>query len=171
MSNKLTAGAAFPLTELPKIGGGALTLGGKKDRWTLLIIYRGKHCPRCKKYLNQLQQMLPAWDEAQFDVAVISADVEAKAAADQAEFGWTFDLGYGLTKPQMRAMGLYISEPLSAAEADGLFAEPAMFGITPDGIAQIISINNAPAVRPDLVELLDGMIFTLANNRPVRGMA
>jgi len=33
-----------------KLGGGDITVGGPKDNWTLLVVYRGKHCPRCKKY-------------------------------------------------------------------------------------------------------------------------
>lgn len=168
---KLAAGALFPGISLPNLDGGEITLGGAKDRWTLFIIYRGKHCPRCKKYLNQLNTMLSDWDKAGFDVVVASADTEEKAAADKSKFGWSFELGHSLSMEHMRALGLYISTPLSDAETDRPFSEPAMFGINPDGKAQIISINNAPAVRPDLVELLDGMIFTVENNRPIRGIA
>jgi len=34
-----------------------------------------------------------------------------------------------------------------------------------------VDISNGPASRPDLEELLDGMIFNIDNNRPVRGTA
>lgn len=170
-SEKMKAGAIFPVLTLPNVAGGDITLGGAKDRWTLFIVYRGKHCPRCKKYLNQLETMLSDWDKTGFDIVVASADPEENALADKAEFGWSFPLAYGLTMEHMRVLGLYVSTPLSDAETDRPFAEPALFGINPKGEAQIISINNAPAVRPDLVELLDGMIFTVEHNRPIRGIA
>ena len=71
----------------------------------------------------------------------------------------------------MRALGLYISDPLSEAETTDRFAEPGAFGIRPDGTLMLVDISNGPAARPDLDELLDGMIFNIENNRPVRGTA
>ena len=68
-------------------------------------------------------------------------------------------------------MGLYVSEPLSNGETDQLFAEPGTFAIRPDGSLMLADISNGPAARPDLVELLDGMIFNIENDRPVRGTA
>lgn len=126
--------------------------------------------PRCKKFLGKLNAALDAWTEV-LDVVVVSADTEEKALADKAEFGWKFDLCYGMTEPQMRALGLYVSEPLSEAETTGLFAEPGAFGLRPDGTLLLVDISNGPAARPDLEELLDGMIFNIEKNRPVRGMA
>ena len=141
-------------------GAPAITIGQPKERWTMLFVYRGKHCPRCKRYLNKLSDALPEWQEA-MDVVVVSADTLEKAQADKEEFGWKFDLCYGLTEPQMRALGLYVSEPLSEAETTGLFAEPGAFGIRPDGTLMLVDISNGPAARPDLVELLDGMTFNI----------
>lgn len=136
----------------------------------MLFVYRGRHCPRCKRFLNKLNDALAAWT-AEMDVVVVSADTEDKARADQAEFGWDFELGYGLSEPQMRALGLYVSDPLSEAETDTRFAEPGAYGIQPDGTLMLVDISNGPAARPDLEELLDGMKFNIANNRPVRGTA
>ena len=136
----------------------------------MLIVYRGKHCPRCKRYLNKLNDALSSWTEI-MDVLVISADTKEKALADKEEFGWNFDLGYGLTEAQMRSLGLYVSEPLSDAETTGLFAEPGTFAIRPDGSLMLVDISNGPASRPDLDELLDGMKFNIENDRPVRGTA
>ena len=105
------------------------------------------------------------------DVVVVSADGEEKAKADQQEFGWDFDLGYGLTVEQMQSLGLYISKPLSNSETTHLFAEPGTFAIRPDGSLMLVDISNGPAARPDLEELLDGMKFNIENNRPARGTA
>lgn len=136
----------------------------------MLFVYRGKHCPRCKRYLNKLNAVLPAWTEV-MDVLVVSADTREKAQADMNEFGWDFDLCYGMSEAQMRALGLYVSEPLSEAETTENFAEPGAFAIRPDGTLMLVDISNGPAARPDLEELLDGMIFNITNNRPVRGTA
>jgi hypothetical protein len=71
----------------------------------------------------------------------------------------------------MATLGVYVSDPLTASETDRRFAEPGIFVIRPDGSILLISISNGPSARPDLEELLDGMIFTKENNRPPRGTA
>ncbi|MFW2589742.1 redoxin domain-containing protein [Sagittula sp. SSi028] len=164
-------GAPITPLDIPLAGKGkTTTVGGDTGRWTMLFVYRGKHCPRCKRFLNKLEAMLPEW-QAHMDVVVTSADPEDRALADQAEHGWTFDLGYGLTVDQMRDLGLYVSNPLSEAETDAPFAEPGAFALRPDGTLMLVDISNGPAARPDLAELLDGMIFNITNDRPVRGTA
>jgi peroxiredoxin len=153
----------------PKPGGGSIDIGGARDAWTLFVVYRGKHCPRCKAYLNTLEDMQSEWADAGFDIVVVSADTEEKAVADLAEFGWTFPLGYGLDEDQMSTLGLYVTEPLSDAETDRRFAEPGVFVLRPDGSLLLVAISNGPSARPDLAALLDGMIFTKENDRPPRG--
>jgi peroxiredoxin len=168
---KPNVGAQIIETSFPSVEGQeTFTIGNKKERWTMLFVYRGKHCPRCKRYLNKLNDALSSWTEV-MDVVVVSADTQEKAKADKEEFGWTFDLGYGLSEKQMRDLGLYVSEPLSEAETTGLFAEPGAFAIRPDGSLMLVDISNGPAARPNLEELLDGMKFNIDNDRPVRGTA
>ena len=169
-ASKPRADAPVERMSFPSVDGGDITIGAPKDRWTMLFVYRGKHCPRCKKYLAKLNAALASWTEV-LDVVVVSADTKDKALADRDEFGWTFDLGYGLTEAQMRSLGLYVSEPLSEAETTGLFAEPGAFGIRPDGTLMLVDISNGPAARPDLDELLDGMRFNIEKDRPARGTA
>jgi len=168
---KPNVGSPIAPFELPALGmENTITIGGKKQRWSILFVYRGRHCPRCKKFLNKLNAVLPSWTD-QMDVMVASADNAEKAAADKAEFGWDFNLAYDLTEDQMRALGLYVSSPLSEAETNANFAEPGVFAMRPDGTLMLVDISNGPAARPDLEELLDGMIFNITNDRPVRGTA
>lgn len=156
---------------LPMVGSDqTVIIGGDKPRWSMFFVYRGRHCPRCKRFLNKLNAVLPDWSEY-MDIIVASADTGEKAMADKAEFGWDFDLCYGLQESQMRALGLYVSSPLSDAETDANFAEPGAFALRPDGSLMLVDISNGPAARPDLEELLDGMIFNITNDRPVRGVA
>lgn len=166
---KPVAGHILEEMRFPKLGGGTLSIGGARDNWTLFVVYRGKHCPRCKAYLNTLCEMQDQWTNAGFDIAVVSADPEEKAQADQAEFGWTFPLGYDLSQDQMHTLGLYVTEPLSEAETDRRFAEPGVYVVRPDGSLLLIALSNGPSARPDLAALLDGMIFTKENDRPPRG--
>ena len=59
----------------PNVGSEkAVSIGQPKDRWTMLFVYRGKHCPRCKRFLNKLNAALPAWSDL-LDVVVVSADI------------------------------------------------------------------------------------------------
>lgn len=163
-------GTLFPEMTFPKVGGGQLSVAGQRDRWSMLIVYRGRHCPKCKAYLGKLSNMIGAWDKM-LDVVVVSADPLEKAMADVAEFGWAFDLGYGLTEDQMSQLGLYVSDPLSEAETDARFAEPGTFAFKPSGELMLVDISNGPAARPDLDMLLGGMQFNIENDRPVRGTA
>lgn len=167
---KPVPGQPIPALTFEKLGGGHVNIGGARDRWLMLVVYRGKHCPRCKKYLNKLNDMLADWQSI-LDVVVVSGDPVEKAAADQNEFGWDFDLCFGLTEQDMRALGVYVTDPLSDAETDRRFAEPGIFVIRPDGDLMLVDISNGPASRPDLDELLDGMRFNISNDRPTRGMA
>lgn len=171
MSHKPRVGEIIETFDISSVNSDEpITIGGTKNRWTMLVVYRGRHCPRCKRYLNKLNDMLSSWTDV-MDVFVISADTKEKALADREEFGWNFELGYGLTVDRMRELGLYISEPLSEAETTDLFSEPGTFAIRPDGSLMLVDISNGPAARPDLDELLDGMKFNINNDRPVRGTA
>ncbi|GFE66083.1 redoxin domain-containing protein [Litoreibacter roseus] len=168
---KPEAGGPVPHLTFPKLGGGEIAIGGARDRWTLFVVYRGKHCGRCKRYLTGLEKMKSDWENAGFEIAVVSADPKGKAQADKDAFGWSFDIGFDLSEAQMQDLGLYISDPLSPDETDRRFAEPGVFCIRPDGTYQIVALSNGPSARPDLTELLDGMIFTIENDKPARGTA
>lgn len=171
-SKKADAGVVLPSFSAVSVDTGeSLKIAVPSGKWQLIVVYRGKHCGRCKKYLNSLQTMLPAWNDAGIDVIAVSADSREKAQMDVAEFGWTFPVACELSESEMKKLGVYISDPISPDEADGRFAEPAVFVLRPDGVVQIASLSNGPAARPELAELLDGMIFTIKNDRPARGMA
>jgi peroxiredoxin len=165
---KLQAGSEFPTLSVPKVGGGDVALGGR-DRWQAIVVYRGKHCPLCRKYLKTLDNLLDDFQRAEIGVIAVSADPREKAESETAEEGWRFPVGYDLTIDQMRTLGLYISDPRSPQETDRPFAEPGVFVVNADGKAQVIDISNAPYSRPDLANLLNGLKRTRELNNPVRG--
>lgn len=170
MSSKLEAGSTMPEISLPKVGGGAIQLGGP-GRWQLIVVYRGKHCPLCKKYLATLQELKPDYDASDTEVVAVSTDPREKAEAQASDEGLSMPIGYDLSIAQARDLGLYISNPRSPQETDAPFAEPGTFVINPDGHLQIIDISNAPFSRPDLAALLRGLNFIREKNYPIRGTA
>lgn len=166
--SKLQAGSEFPTLSMPKVNGGELTLGGR-ERWQAIVIYRGKHCPLCRRYLKSLDNLLDEFAKAGIAVAVASADPKEKAESQAVEEGWRFPVGYDLTLEQMRTLGLYISDPRSPQETDRPFAEPGLFVVNAEGRVQVVDISNAPYARPDLAGLLSGIKNTREKNNPVRG--
>jgi peroxiredoxin len=167
-SSKMAAGAVFPAMSWPVVDGGVINPSADEG-WRILIVYRGKHCPLCKTYLNTLYELLPEFRAIGVSVYALSADTQAKALADVEEHGWKLQVGYDLTPDQMRQLGLYVSNPRSPEETDRQFAEPGLFVINPAGRTQIIDISNAPFVRPELGGLLFALKYLTANDYPIRG--
>jgi peroxiredoxin len=167
-ATKLQAGSRMPEVLLPQVGGGHLSLDADQT-WKLVVVYRGKHCPLCRAYLKTLDGLLAQFKEIKTDVAVVSGDPKDKAEIEAQEEGWRFPVGYDLSLDQMRALGLYISEPRSPQETDRPFAEPGLFVVNPQGNIQIVDVSNAPFARPDLNALLRGLKFVQERQYPIRG--
>jgi peroxiredoxin len=156
------------MVSMPKVGGGELILGGK-GRWQTIVVYRGKHCPLCRRYLKSLDNLFDEFAKADIGVVTASADPREKAESQASEEGWRFPVGYDLTLEQMRTLGLYISDPRSPQETDRPFAEPGLFVVNPAGAVQVVDISNAPYARSDLASLLSGIKNTREKNNPIRG--
>ncbi len=165
----LMPGGHLPAVSIALVGGSTATPGTNAGVWELLVVYRGRHCPRCKTYLDKLQGLLPKLRELGVEVLAVSADPVEKAEADIAEFGWTFPLGYNLAIADMHHFGLYVSDPAQAGETDRPFAEPGIFVINPDNQIQVLSTSNAASCRPDLDVLAHGIEMAITKNMPIRG--
>lgn len=172
-TNKIHAGAAFPTVDVHAADGSVEDIGRPKgdNDWKLVVVYRGKHCPLCTKYLNQLEQHVARLAEIGVDVAAVSGDSAAQLEAHREKLEVTFPLYYGLTIGQMQELGLYISHPRSPEETDHPFAEPGLFVINADGNVQVVDISNNPFVRPELEALVSGLAWIRDpdNNYPIRG--
>lgn len=168
MPERLKAGESTPELTLPLVGGGEARLGGS-GRWQLAIVYRGKHCPLCRKYLGRLEELKDRFAAIDTEILLVSGDPEEKASATREEWGLQLPVAYGLTVEQMERLGLYVSEPRSPQETDRPFAEPAVLVTNPDGRLQIVEVSNAPFARPDLEGLAGGLAFVQDKNYPIRG--
>lgn len=167
-TQKLAAGATFPTLSVARVGGGDLT-PGRQPGWSMVVVYRGKHCPICKKYLGTLDGLLDDFSARDVEVMAVSADPKDRATAQVKDEGWKFPVGYDLSVAQMQQLGLYVSSPRSPEETDRPFAEPGLFVINPQGQLQIIDVSNAPFARPELSGVLDGIKFVQDKQYPIRG--
>ncbi len=158
----------MPSLTLPKLGGGTLSIGST-DGWQMVVVYRGKHCPICRRYLKELDGHLDEFAAMGVDVVAISADPLEKAETEARDEGWRFPVGYDLSMEQMRGLGVYVSQPRSPEETDRPFAEPGLFVVNPDRNIQIVDVANSPGARPALPILLLGLKFTMENKVPPRG--
>lgn len=167
-NHQLAAGSAFPDMSFARVGGGQIN-PSEGSGWRMLVVYRGKHCPLCKQYLDTLEGLRGDYAGAGIEVMAVSTDPTEKASSEVAEQGWSFPVGYDMSMDQMKALGLYVSSPRSPEETDRPFPEPGTFVINPEGKLQIIDVSNAPFSRPDLKGLLDGLKFIQENDYPIRG--
>lgn len=170
---KLTAGAAFPLISVPRLGGGKVILGQPTapHDWQLIIVYRGKHCPMCTRFLTELNEALTAFNDLGVDVVAVSADPQNKAQDQMGPLNVGYHVGYDLSLEQMQKLGVYISNPRSPEENDRPFAEPGAFVVNDTGKLQLVDLSNAPFLRPHIPTLVSGVgyIRNPENNYPIRG--
>lgn len=172
-TNKLKAGDSFPAISLQALNGDNVTLGRPQNGadWQMVVVYRGKHCPLCTRYLNEIEKLKADFLALGVDIVAVSADSQEQATAHFEELTVSYPITYGLSISQMKALGLYISNPRSAQETDHPFAEPGLFVVNEKGQVQVIDISNGPFVRPEPDVLLSGLGFIRnpENNYPIRG--
>ena len=99
-TSKLSAGDKFPKIEVKTLAGETITLGEAKNgaSWQMIVVYRGKHCPLCTKYLSKISEMKDDFSKAGVEIVAVSADTEEKAILQTKDkLGLTFDIGYDLS--------------------------------------------------------------------------
>lgn len=172
MSTQAKIDKPFPTIWLQTLSGKSLALGQPpQGKWQLLVIYRGLHCPICKKYLGQINDMKADFDKLNVQIVAVSTDPEEKAKKLASESGLDFELAYGLSIDQARDLGLYISSPLDSAETDQPFAEPGLFFIRPDSGLHFGEVSSAPFCRPDLEMIKMGISAIQEKDYPPRGIS
>lgn len=127
-THKFIAGDVFPTIQLPTLDNNLINLSEPQNGadWKLVVVYRGKHCPLCTRYLNELETLKSRFLELGVDIVAVSADSEAQLTSHMTQLSVNFPIAYGLTIEQMQVLGLYISEPRSEQETDHIFAEPGL---------------------------------------------
>lgn len=165
-------GTVVPSLSLPTVGGGRFDLAASQPRtFSLLVFYRGRHCPICKTYLADLERKLDAFAELGVEVVAISTDTQEVAEATKCE--WEIErmpLAYDLGIDEARAWGLFISSAIKAEEP-AQFAEPGLFLVRPDQTLYCASIQTMPFARPAFADVLKAVAFVTDKDYPARGDA
>lgn len=164
-----------PSLDVPLVGGGTWRLSEQKpENFTLVVVYRGLHCPICSRYLADLESKLDAFAERGVSVVAISSDSAERAA--EAKEKWKLPrlaLGYGLGLDEGRRWGLYVSsghgKTTVGIEEPALFIEPGLFLVRPDGTLYFGTVQTMPFARPAFGDILQALDFVIARNYPARG--
>lgn len=169
MSPKLTPGQMTPALTLPLAGGGIWDLAAQTPALlSMIVVYRGYHCPVCKGYLQKLNALAADFAAQGVSLVAVSMDSAERAASAKAE--WALDhlpIAYGMSEATAQAWGLWVSASIKEAEA-AIFAEPGLFWVLPDGKLYLIDIANMPFARPDL-DLLLSKLGAVKAGYPPRG--
>lgn len=171
-NQKIEAGADFPALWVSSLDASARVDISRPDggyAWRMVVVYRGRHCPMCTRYLNQLTTYAPRLREIGVDVVAVSGDSAAQLTEHLERLNINYPIYHGLTVEQMRQLGLYISSPRSPKETDHPFAEPGVFVINERGTVQVVDISNNPFVRPSLDVLTSGLSWIRSHEYPIRG--
>lgn len=168
---RLIPDSLAPTLSVKLVGGETYTLAkATPENFSLVVFYRGLHCPMCRKYLTNMNKLADAFAGEGVDLIAISMNDQDTATQTKDEWGLDkLRIGYGLDEATAEAWSLYISSAIRDTEAT-VFCEPGLFLIRPDGRIFLLNITNMPWGRPVLDELLEKIPFALERNYPARGV-
>ncbi len=164
-----------PALSVPTIGGDMWTLAEQSpESFTLIVFYRGLHCPICSRYLGDLDRKLGQFADQGVSAIAISSDTQERAGKTRQDWKLgALTLGYGLSLDSARTWGLFIStskgKTSAGIEEPALFIEPGIFFVRPDNTLYWSSIQTMPFARPSFAEILAGLDIVLTHDYPARG--
>lgn len=146
----------------------------RPEHFTMVVFYRGLHCPICANYLKELERQVGAFADRGVTVIAVSSDTEERGRAMSEKIGAkALRVGYGLDLATARKWGLYISTSRGTTsiglEEPALFSEPGVFLIRPDGTIYWLSVQSMPFGRPNFGEMVQALDFVIKNDYPARG--
>lgn len=173
--NHLMPRQSVPELDVATVGGSMWKLADSQpENFTMVVFYRGLHCPICARYLKDLENKLSKFAERGVNVVAISSDTQQRA--EKTKQDWQLEhltVGYGLDLDKAREWGLYIStsrgKTSTGVVEPNLFSEPALYLIRPDGTLYFGTVQTMPFARPNFAEILGALDFVLANDYPARG--
>ena len=141
---------------------------------TLVVFYRGLHCPICATYLKELGRLTPDFAEKGVKTIAVSSDDQERAQQMADKVGIPdLRFGYGLPLSAAKEWGLYISTSRGKTsigiEEPALFSEPGVFLVRGDGTLYFASVQTMPFVRPHFQEMIGALDFVQKNDYPARG--
>ncbi|MCZ6575938.1 MAG: peroxiredoxin-like family protein [Gammaproteobacteria bacterium] len=166
-----------PELEVETLAAGCWRLSEQRpENFTMIVAYRGLHCPICRTYLSELDRNAEEFGKRGVEVIAVSTDTLERAAQTKDEWKLrNLRIGYGLSIPKAREWGLYISTSrgktsTGVVEPDQ-FNEPGVFLIKPDQTLYASSVATMPFARPHFKEVLAAIDFIVEKDYPARGEA
>ena len=172
--NVLKPRQAVPPLEISTLNGPWSLSSQQPDNFTMLVFYRGLHCPICSKYIQELDRM--SGDFAETGITVLALSSDGSVRAQQASDDWglsNLNIGYDVSVDQARAWGLHRSagrgKTSIGIEEPAEFSEPGLFLIRPDETLYWSQVSTMPFARPHFKEILGALKFALEKDYPARG--
>jgi peroxiredoxin len=164
-----------PALQVPTLAHGPFDLASDAaTKFTLVVFYRGLHCPICLKYLLELGRLQPEFEQRGVKVIALSSDgaERAQLMADKLKAPG-LRMGHGLTLASARDWGLSISTSRGKTsigiDEPALCSEPGVFIVRPDNTLYYAAVQTMPFARPHFDELLAAIDFAIAKDYPARG--
>ncbi len=160
-----------PELSVPLINGTRWELSKQNpESFTVIVFYRGLHCPKCKQQLEDIKDHLDQLSKVGANIVAISSDTEeiAKQTYEQ----WNIEglpIGYGFPIEEARKWGLFISKGIK--DEPEMFTEPGIFIIKNNGKLYASSIQTMPFARPHIKEIIGAIKFVTEKKYPARGEA
>lgn len=168
--NRPTPKHSAPHLEFPLLGANHWRLDEQNpENFTLIVFYRGLHCPICKKYLQQLEALLPDFQQRGVNVVAVSMDTEKRARLSRKDWELKeLTLGFGLDLETAKQWGLYISKAVKDGEPD-TFSEPGLFLVDANNEIYYSAMNSNPWGRPYLATFVKAVDYIVKSGYPARG--
>ena len=172
--NVLKPRQPVPALEVQTLNGSWSLADQKPENFTMIVFYRGLHCPICSKYVPEVDKLLEDFAAIGVNCIVVSSDVRERAEQAKADWGLqNIEIGYDLSVEQMRAWGLHRSASRGKTsigiEEPAEFNEPGLFIVRADGTLYWSQVSTMPFARPHFREILGGLKFALEKDYPARG--
>ncbi|UCH54095.1 MAG: AhpC/TSA family protein [Pseudomonadota bacterium] len=175
--SRLMPRQAVPALSVASLQGKPWSLAQRAPaRFSLIVFYRGLHCPVCRSYLPELDKLTDEFSARGVETIAISSDNEERAREAQQSWGLKrLTIGYGMSIELGRSWGLYVSTSRGKTsigiEEPALFTEPGLFMVRPDQTLYWGQVQTMPFARPHFKEILAGLDFIIKVDYPARGEA
>ena len=166
-----------PELEVDTLDKGKWRLSDQKPgNFTMVVAYRGYHCPICRAYLSELDRNVEEFNKRGFEVVAVSSDTRERAQATKDEWKLkNIRIGYGMSIAKAREWGLFISTSKGKTSAGIVepdeFSEPGVFFVRPDQTLYASMIATMPFARPHFNEILKAFEMIVEKDYPARGQA
>ncbi len=172
--NVLKPREPVPALEVETLNGNWSLSAQNPDNFTMVVFYRGRHCPICSKYIAELDKLVGDFADIGVSVLALSSDGAERAAQAKQDWGLSnLEIGYGVSVEQAREWGLHRSagrgKTSIGIEEPGEFSEPGLFIVGTDNKLYWAQISTMPFARPHFREIIGALKFALEKNYPARG--